>query len=327
MVEALTATVAMCTYNGARFVGQQLRSIAAQTRPPDELVVCDDHSADDTPRLVEQFAATAPFPVRLVVNATNLGIPRNFEQAIRLARSRIVFLSDQDDVWHPRKIQRVLDVFERRPEVGLVTCLAAAVDEDLNPLGYTSWDAYGITASQRRRIAEGDGLSAFLEFVAIDGATMAFPSRFRDLILPVPDNWWNDPWIATMLAAAAPTAVVNEALNSYRQHAAQRLGGRRKGLWQRYREAKQAVGAKYFADQIERYEVLRQRLASYAPSGSPVRPQALPRIAARLAFSRTRLRMRQRPLRRPGLVVRELCRGNYHRFAHGWQSAAMDLVV
>ena len=80
-------SVAMCTYNGARFVGGQLESIAAQTRPPDELVVCDDRSSDETVSAVERFAREATFPVRLSVNERNLGSTKNFERAISQAET------------------------------------------------------------------------------------------------------------------------------------------------------------------------------------------------------------------------------------------------
>src|SRR3954470_17842517 len=94
-------SVAMCTYNGARFLGEQLASVAAQTRPPDELVVCDDRSTDETASLVRDFAAAAPFRVRLHVNERNLGSTRNFERAVSLCEGDLIALSDQDDEWLP----------------------------------------------------------------------------------------------------------------------------------------------------------------------------------------------------------------------------------
>src|ERR1700734_2900414 len=76
-------SVALCTYNGERFLPQQLASIAKQTRPPDELVVCDDRSTDRTVGLVRDFAASSPYPVRIFENDHNLGFAANFERAIR----------------------------------------------------------------------------------------------------------------------------------------------------------------------------------------------------------------------------------------------------
>lgn len=73
-------SVALCTYNGERFLREQLDSIATQTRPPVELVVSDDRSTDGTRQLVESFATAAPFPVRLRFNDVNVGSTRNFDR-------------------------------------------------------------------------------------------------------------------------------------------------------------------------------------------------------------------------------------------------------
>src|SRR4051794_15860948 len=94
-------SVAMCTYNGARFIGAQLASVAAQTRTPDELIVCDDRSTDETVAIVQKFADSAPFRVRLHVNEENLGSTKNFERAVSLCEGDLIALCDQDDVWLP----------------------------------------------------------------------------------------------------------------------------------------------------------------------------------------------------------------------------------
>ena|SRR2546421_3140447 len=91
--------VAMCTYNGARHVREQLESFAAQTRlPADELVICDDCSTDQTINILPDFGAGASFPVHIQVNKFNLGSTKNFEQAISFCHGDLIALSDQDDV-------------------------------------------------------------------------------------------------------------------------------------------------------------------------------------------------------------------------------------
>src|SRR6266567_6944512 len=97
-------SVAMCTYNGARFLREQLESIAAQSRLPDELVVCDDGSTDETVETIKAFVGRAPFAVRLEINSKNLGSTKNFEKAIGLCEGEIIALADQDDVWKPQKL-------------------------------------------------------------------------------------------------------------------------------------------------------------------------------------------------------------------------------
>lgn len=94
---ALRISVALCTHNGSAYLTEQLASIAAQTRLPDELVVCDDRSSDDTPRLLADFAARAPFPVQVVVNSENLGSTAKFAKAISLCQGDFIALSDQAD--------------------------------------------------------------------------------------------------------------------------------------------------------------------------------------------------------------------------------------
>src|SRR5262249_10160572 len=100
-------SIALCTYNGAKYLSSQLESYLAQTCLPDEVVVCDDCSQDETVTILNDFAIRAPFPVRILVNDQNLGSTKNFEKSISLCSGEIIFLSDQDDVWMPNKIERV----------------------------------------------------------------------------------------------------------------------------------------------------------------------------------------------------------------------------
>ncbi len=90
-------SVAMCTFNGGRFLAEQLESIASQTRLPYELVACDDHSTDDTIAILKAFQANAPFPVQIVQNAMRMGSTRNFDQAIGMCSGDFIALCDQDD--------------------------------------------------------------------------------------------------------------------------------------------------------------------------------------------------------------------------------------
>src|SRR5687768_16857497 len=121
-------SVAMCTYNGAQFLRAQFESIIAQSRRPDEIVVCDDCSTDETRALLNQFAADSPIPVLLHFNEQNLGSVMNFEQAIRMCTGDVIALSDQDDVWREDKLQLIEQAFHKTPEAGLVFSDAELVD-------------------------------------------------------------------------------------------------------------------------------------------------------------------------------------------------------
>src|SRR5262249_10358275 len=96
--------VALCTYNGERFLAHQLATVAAQTRLPDELVVCDDSPSATSATLARQCGESACFPVRVETNSATLGSTPNFERAVRLCQGDIIAFADQDDVWLPHKL-------------------------------------------------------------------------------------------------------------------------------------------------------------------------------------------------------------------------------
>lgn len=132
-----TASVALITFNGAKYLQEQLDSLAKQTVLPDELVVCDDCSTDATMEILHRFAESAPFPVRIFQNEKNLGWSANFHRAFFLCEKDVTFFCDQDDIWLPKKIEKMLSAFEREPEVGMVLSYDHRVDAAGNqiPLG------------------------------------------------------------------------------------------------------------------------------------------------------------------------------------------------
>src|ERR1044071_372824 len=124
----LRFSVAMCTYNGARFLRDQLNSIAAQSVPVQEIVICDDCSEDATCTVIESFAHRHPDIVRLYRNRMRLGVSRNFAQAISLCRGDVILLSDQDDIWLPTKVERIAALFASDEQCAVVS-VAAIVTE------------------------------------------------------------------------------------------------------------------------------------------------------------------------------------------------------
>lgn len=107
-----TVSIAMTTYNGEKYIERQLRSIFHQTMQPDEIVICDDCSKDNTIDIIRSIVAEygAEKQVRLVENQKNLGYVRNFQQAVGMTSGDFIFLADQDDEWYPYKLERVVKV-------------------------------------------------------------------------------------------------------------------------------------------------------------------------------------------------------------------------
>lgn len=132
----MTAAVVVAVYNGEIFLKTQLHSILGQTRPADEVLLCDDCSSDDSAALIEDFITTHDLGAtwKLCRRKQNLGYIRNFYDGIQRTSSDIIFLSDQDDLWAPDKIEKMLAVMEANPQISLLSCRYGIIDEAGNRL-------------------------------------------------------------------------------------------------------------------------------------------------------------------------------------------------
>lgn len=321
-MECVTLCVAMCTYRGERFLPEQLESIAAQTRPPDRLVVVDDASTDDTAEVVRRFARRADFPVELHVNARNLGCLRNFERAVRFADGDVVVLADQDDVWTPSRLARLEEAFAGAPGVGLAFSDAEVVDAALRPLGYGLWESVGLRGRTREEVCAGRLFEALVRTNVVTGATLAFRADLRPLLLPFPPAVDHDSWIALVTAAVAEAVAIPERLVRYRQHGGNQIGAGRPGLRARLERARTERDAGLRARRLRNATAL-ERLSD-APGVDPARLRLLEESVAHLD-ARARLAAARPPRLR--LVAAELAAGRYARCSAGWLSALRDLVV
>lgn len=324
----MTLSVALCTYNGAAYLPDLLESIAAQSRPPDELVVCDDASIDDTVAVVRAFAARARFPVRLEVNAHRLGSTRNFDRAIAACTGDIIALSDQDDVWRQDKLRLIEDRFLQAPAVGLVFSDAEVADQTLSPRGPGLWARVGLDESRRRLITSGRALDVLVPGWTVTGATMAFRSKFRELCLPVPADvapMIHDGWIALAIAAVADVGLIDEPLITYRQHSAQQVGAPHPGS---HRAAAGGLAARRrvtsYAHVIAPLRALRQRLCAHADTFGA--GPALRTVDDMLLHYEGRGHLPRSRLQRLPVILRELMTRRYHRYGRGLRSAVKDFV-
>lgn len=322
-------SVAMAVYNGARYLAEQLDSIARQSRAPDELVISDNHSADGTTKIVETFASSAPFPVRLHVNEANLGIGKNFEQAIGLCSGEIICLSDCDDVWYANKLQRIEEVFSASPSVGIVFSDADLVRQDLTATEYRLWRRTSIRSQEGTEILKKGqtALRALFRWrPAWCGNTMSFRARLNSLILPMPDQclMWrgnHDVWIALLAACVSDAACIPEPLLAYRRHFAQETAGHDKlppllRLKRARRPFVQAVPPDLDCFICDRLKSMPEA-SRYTECISGIEDWAH-HLAARTGLP-------PRRLSRLPTITRELISGRYHRFSNGIVSAARDL--
>ncbi len=319
-------SIAMATFDGALYLAQQLESIAAQTRLPDELVVCDDASGDDTQQRVREFAAHAPFEVRLEANRSRLRATRNFGKAVSLCRGDIIFLADQDDLWLPHKIETLLRVLAEHPETGAVFSDGLVVGSELESLGYSLWESLAFTPAEQRRVRSGRAVEVFLKHVVAAGTTLAFRSDYRRLALPFPKlRSCHDAFIAFTIAAVAKIRIIEQPLIHYRLHGDNLIGIRKLGLREQLEKAREQLAFDAFSYAATFFETARQRFAAQEETRLLPSKPTLARIDHKILHSQRRATMPGNLVRRLPDILREALSGRYGRYSYGIKSIAQDV--
>jgi glycosyltransferase involved in cell wall biosynthesis len=202
-------SVCMAAYNGAKFIEAQLDSILPQLAPDDEIVIIDDGSQDDT---IERIKKMRDSRIRLYAHGKNEGLVATFEEALRCATGEILFLCDDDDLWAPTKVERVLREFEQHPEAQVVASRVALIDER------------GAHLPDARVNRYGNFLPGFWRNIVTNhyqGSAMAIRASFLGRVLPFPHSklFLHDVWIGTRNEAlGGKTAFIREPLVYYRRH-------------------------------------------------------------------------------------------------------------
>lgn len=317
-------SVVVCTYNGRPFLDEQLQSLCSQTAQADEVVICDDGSSDGTYSILQDWAERQP-EISLFRNERNVGGTANFATAIAKAHGNILFCCDQDDIWEPSKLDVARSVFETNPDVGYVFSDATRIDKRGECLPFSLWQSLPVpfTELKQTRFADDGGFSQLLRMNVVTGCTMAFRSEFKSLILPIPDGWVHDAWIAICISAVSSGLPLKQKLMRYRQHGAQQIGERRRGWLSQYRVAAR-MGRERFNNELSAHRALLERLAGQ--SEWPVAEEKLTLLREKIRFLEDRVRMRDRLFRSP-LVLRNVWRKSYGRFAYGWKSVLQDLLI
>jgi GT2 family glycosyltransferase len=219
-------SVCMAAYNGSRYITAQLESILSQLAPDDEVVIVDDASNDQT---IDKILDMRDPRIRLYRHSVNSGVLRTFEDAIRAASGRIIFLSDQDDLWDPRKVVTVLEAFNSHPDVSLVATDNALID------------ATGALISESYFASKGpfrQGLCANLIRNRFGGCTMAFRADILSDVLPLPHGYdvLHDIWIGVRNSLSGHKSLyIAKPLVLNRRHATTATGRERLTLSHRVR--------------------------------------------------------------------------------------------
>jgi glycosyltransferase involved in cell wall biosynthesis len=315
--------VALCAFNGEAFLPEQLQSLLHQSRQPDEMVICDDGSTDRTLDILEGFAATVSFPVRIHRNEKTLGPAQNFAKAIAACNGEIVSLCDQDDIWEANKLELTLAAFDRDPQLAFVFSDAEICDSNCRPLDYRLWSSIGFVGRLRKQFDGGQGFDVLLRQNVVTGATLSLVAAYRSLILPIPPGWMHDGWIALLLSAVGRGQAISEPLMRYRQHPGQSIGAAKRSLYQQYLNAKQ-MDRNVFAEQADEYDAALERLRQ---TDCLVPPVAVPKLLEKIRHCRRRSAIRHRQVSRLLPALTELATLRYRRFSLGWKSFAQDLFL
>jgi glycosyltransferase involved in cell wall biosynthesis len=206
MEENLLVSVAMCTYNGAKFLARQLDTIVNQTYKNIEVIVVDDCSTDETLTILNTYARQHP-QFHIYQNESNLGFTRNFERAVSLCKGELIALCDQDDLWHPEKIE--LQVKSIGDNI-FIYHDSEFIHEDGESMNKKMSDIVHLYRG-------GDPL-AFLFFNCVSGHTILMKRDLLNFAIPLKKEYFHDWWLSYVATNIGKIDFIPQCLVKYRQH-------------------------------------------------------------------------------------------------------------
>lgn len=227
-----TVAILLATYNGGRYLEQQLTSILMQTYSGWHILARDDGSCDNTVEILESFAQRYPGRLRLVKDELgHLGARGNFGRLLEEADADYIAFCDQDDVWHPHRIElglarvRELEEIRGRHSPILVFSDVMVVDEHLRVVAPSFWTYARLTPLKARwRDLLTDSPAA--------GCTFLFNRALRDAVVPIPEEAvLHDRWVVLVASLLGYVDAMPVATVMYRQHTANSVGARPNSLW------------------------------------------------------------------------------------------------
>lgn len=213
---SLKVSVGMCTYNSDSFLEEQLKSIAAQIRLPDEIIICDDGSTDRTLDILHSWKESVSFTVQIYQNSKNLGYTKNFEKVMRLCTGDIIFLADHDDIWRPDRVSLCVEEFQKDELLGLITTNAELIDAE--------GTLQAITLREYINLMHVHHFWCFFfppgnTMELWTGCTMAIRRTFLNHLLPIPNHFaCHDIWIYLCMPLYAKIKYLDTCLIQYRLH-------------------------------------------------------------------------------------------------------------
>lgn len=227
-----TLSVVIATFNGENYISQQLESILCQSVKPDEIIVVDDCSIDNTLPLVKKTLSQSKIPYKIIVHKKNCGINKTFEDGINSVSSKYVMLSDQDDYWKSNKIKVTKEILCSYEDASLVVCNASIVDSNLNITSKTLFDSINLNITFEHGVGfltKEQMQQKLLKRNYITGMCIGTKKEYLKGI-KFPEGVLYDYWLAWTLSAYGRTVFINEELVLYRQHKDNVIGAKTKNI-------------------------------------------------------------------------------------------------
>ena len=204
----IRVSVCIATYNGEKYIREQIDSIVSQLTDEDEIIISDDHSTDNTINLIKEYNDPR---IKIFFNEYQKGYTQNFENALNKSQGEYIFLSDQDDKWIENKINITLKYFIH-DKYNMVISDCVIVDENLNIISRSFFET---------RKSKGGFLNTLIKSNYL-GCCMAFERRILKKSLPFPKNYKylpHDLWLGLIGYAFFKVKTTDEKLILYRRHA------------------------------------------------------------------------------------------------------------
>jgi hypothetical protein len=260
----------------------------------------------------------------LEINEVNLGSTKNFERAIGLCGGEIIALADQDDVWYMNRLKVTEAAFIGNASVGAVFADADVVDDELNPLGYRLWEVALFSDAQKKLFAAGHPFEALLAHNVVTGATLAFRSKYLPLVCPIPPEWVHDGWIAILIAGVGVVLPVSVSTIKYRQHSEQQIGGRKRGILDRFWNMQRGHNHKRYLRMPIEYRAVLERLSTRGEDDSRTQVALL---QSKIEHLERRAALPKNRFLRVPRITTEFVLNRYRKYGYGWKGAVRDLLV
>lgn len=260
----MKVSVALCTYNGEEYLSYQLETIMNQTVIPDELIICDDRSSDQTMDILSTYQEKYPQILKVFQNENNLGFIKNFEKALYLCTNEIIIISDQDDTWEKDKIEETVRFFNENPQFdGVFHDLKLMNEKDIQP-SYLNWK--NISYEDITKDIQENKL--FVSLVNKGSFILGCALAIRKSVL---ENYGikdfpiaHDYFIVQKLSIKNKLGFIPKALSSYRLHPGQ-VYGLRYNSEKNQNEEQLSKSQQYFKDYVWPYLKATERFQEINP--------------------------------------------------------------